>query len=516
MLEKTARPGTLPGRLSCLAGVIAGLMLAGCAVGPDFATPTPPPHADYRPGNDKSLQTRPIAAPDAGNAGVQQTLSQGRDLPADWWTLFHSPELDTMIREALAHSPTLAAAEAAVRQAQENYNAELGTLAVPTINAQGSAARQRQVQGSPPPKDFTVYSGGLTVSYSLDVFGGGRRELESLAAQMDYQRYQLEAARQTLIFNVVSTAVQEAATRVQVDATRATLAALTAQLGIVIKQHQLGAQPLTAVLQQQQQVAQINASLPALEKSQALYRNQLATYLGRYPNDPDLPQIDLDALRLPQNLPLSLPSELVRQRPDIQASEALLHQASAEVGVATANLYPQITLSGSYARQRTDMNGGSSYASLWNMGAGLVMPLIDGGALRAHRRAAVAAYDQAAAQYRQTVLSAFQNVANTLNTIQADAGTLDAEADQAEETRQLRDIAQKRHQLGAISYLTVLDAERAYQQARLNLASSQAARFADTAMLYMALGGGWWNRTDPTQAGGNLKMAAGNNDNNIR
>ncbi|MBV8046786.1 MAG: efflux transporter outer membrane subunit [Paludibacterium sp.] len=515
MQEKTARPGQYPGRLSCLTSLVVGVLLTGCAVGPDFKTPGAEPQAGYQSAAGKPVRVAQSGAPDAGNAGVPQTLTQGRDLPADWWTLFRSPELDAMIREALAHSPTLASAEAAVRQARESYNAEAGTLESPTINAEGNANRERQLQSSTP-NTFNVYSAGLTVSYTLDLFGGGRRDLEALAAQVDYQRYQLEAARQTLIFNVVNTAVLEASARTQVEATRAALAAQTAQLDIIGKQYRLGGQPLTAVLSQQQLVAQTSATLPTLEKAQSQYRNQLAVYLGRYPNDPDLPRIDLDALRLPQDLPLSLPSELVRQRPDIQASEALLHQASAKVGVATANLYPQITLSGSYARQRTDMAGGHNTVSLWNLGAGLVMPIIDGGTLRAERRGAIAAYDQAAAQYRQTVLSAFQNVADTLYTIQADAGQLNAQANQAEETRRLRDITRARFQLGAVSYVNVLDAERAYQQARVSLATSQATRFADTAMLYMALGGGWWNRAGHPEAGGSLNTASGNNDNNIQ
>ncbi|WP_215782213.1 efflux transporter outer membrane subunit [Paludibacterium sp. B53371] len=517
MQEKPARPGLMPGRLSCLTSLALSMLLLGCAVGPDFKSPTVSTPTGYLPGQAKTvLQVSGAKAPDAGQAGASQSVSSDKDLPAEWWSLFHSPELNAMISEALQHSPTLAAAQAAVRQAQENYNAEAGTLEFPTVNATGNASRQRQVQSTPPAKDFTVYSGGLSVSYTLDVFGGGRRELETLAAQVDYQRYQLEAARQTLIFNVVNTAVQAAALQVQLDASRAALATQLAQLEIIGKQNQLGAQPLTAVMSQQQLVAQSQAALPALEKSLAQTRNQLAFYLGRYPNDPDLPQVNLDTLRLPQALPLSLPSALVRQRPDIQASEALLHQASAQVGVATANLYPQITLSGSYTRQRTEMGGVNSYASLWNLGAGLVLPIVDGGALRAKRRAAVAAYDQAAAQYQQTVLGAFQNVANTLRTIEADAGTLDAQATLTAQSRQLRDIMQQRYRLGAVSYLNVLDAERSYQQARTNLATAQAARFSDSAMLYMALGGGWWNRTGQEQAGNSQKTAAAHNDNNIQ
>jgi NodT family efflux transporter outer membrane factor (OMF) lipoprotein len=249
------------------------------------------------------------------------------------------------------------------------------------------------------------------------------------------------------------------------------------------------------VLVQRTQVAQTRSTLPPLEKSLAQTRHQLSVYAGRLPGESGMPEFELDTLHLPSDLPLSLPSALVRQRPDIQASEALLHAASAQVGVATANLYPQITLSGSVgsaALQAGNLFGPGS--GLWSIAAGLLQPIFNGGALTARRRAAIAAYDQAAAQYQATVLTAFQNVADALRALDADAASLKAQAEAESLARESLELATRQYQLGAVSYLALLDAQRSHQQSRIGLVQAQAARFADTAALFQALGGGWWNR----------------------
>jgi NodT family efflux transporter outer membrane factor (OMF) lipoprotein len=271
----------------------------------------------------------------------------------------------------------------------------------------------------------------------------------------------------------------------------------------VEQQFRLGGVSLPDLLAQKAQLAQTRAVLPPLEKELSQTGHQLAVLTGRLPSEAKLPDFDLDGLKLPRELPVSLPSELVRQRPDIRAAEALLHAASAQVGVATANLYPQVTLSGSFGSVAT--KAGDLFASgmdVWSLGAGVLQPVFHGGELTARRRAAVAAYDAASAQYRETVLQAFQNVADVLRALDADALALKAQAEAEAAARDSRDITGKQFSLGAVSYLTLLDSERQYQQARIALVQVQAVRYADTAALFQALGGGWWNR----QTQGDAKM----------
>lgn len=482
-------------RMAVLA-VIAGAALTGCAVGPDFRTPEAPGATAYT-----ATAMPPETAASPGPGGAAQRLVPEEEIPAQWWTLFHSAALDQLVRQALADNPTLAAAQAALRQSQESLNALFGSALFPRVDANASVSRQKisgaafgqpEAQFSP----FTLYNASVSVSYALDLFGGARRELEALQSQVDFQRFQLEGAFLTLTSNVVTTAVKEASLRAQIRATLEIAAAQEKQLDLVERQFQLGGVARSDVLAQRVQLAQTRATLPPLEKELALTRHQLAVLAGRLPGEAAaLPEFDLDGLELPQQLPVSLPSSLVRQRPDIRASESLLHAASAQVGVATANLYPQLTLSGSYGSEAvkpgTLFSGGTA---VWNLGAGLLQPLFHGGELSAKRRAAVAAYDQAAAQYRATVLQAFQNVADVLRALDADARTLQAQADAEAAARDTLDLTQKQFQLGAVSYLSLLNAERQYQQTRISLVQAQAARFADTAALFQALGGGWWNR----------------------
>ena len=333
------------------------------------------------------------------------------------------------------------------------------------------------------------------MSYALDVFGGNRRTLEGLAAAIDYQQFQVQAVYLTLTSNLVTTAILEASLRAQLEATREVLALQTRQVDVVQAQFKAGAIARSSVLSQQTQAAQTRATIPALEKALAQARHQLSVYAGRLPSESGMPEFDLGSLHLPRELPVSLPSSLVRQRPDIRASEALLHQASAQIGVATANLYPQINLTaglGTGASKIGDLFGGGT--TLWSLAAGLAQPIFNGGALNAKKRAAVAAYDQALAQHRGAVLNAFQNVADVLRAIEADAQALSTQAEAAGLARESLDLATRQYRLGAISFLVLLDAQRTYQQTRISLVQAQAARYADTAALFQALGGGWWNR----------------------
>lgn len=470
------------------------LALGGCAVGPDFRSPAAP--ADITSYTPEALpkQTARAAGPD----GASQRFVSGQDIPAQWWSLFHSAALDQLIKNALEHSPSMAAAQAALREAQESYKAQSGSLLYPNVNGQLGAGRERVSavsSGVPGGSVFNLVNASVNVSYTFDVFGASRRALEGLQAAVDYQRYLGEASYLSLTANLVTTAIKEVSLRGQLAATREVLAAQQEQLAIIEKQFVLGAIPRTTLLAQRSQVALTLSALPALEKSLALTRHQLSVYAGKLPGEAGMAEFQLDSLQLPTDLPVSLPSALLRQRPDIRASESLLHAASAQVGVATANQYPQITLSGGFgsAANRTAELFGSG-AGLWSLAAGLTQPIFNGGALSAKRRAAIAAFDQAEAQYRATVLSAFQNVADCLRALDADAATLKAQAELEAVARETLDLSTRQYRLGAVSHLTLLDAQRSYQQAHVGLVQARAARYADTAALFQALGGGWWNR----------------------
>lgn len=473
-------------------GWALAVLLGGCAVGPDFHAPAPPDAASTSRYTPTPLAPETASAP--GSAGAAQRLQLGQDIPAQWWSLFQSEPLDQLIRSALAHSPNLAAAQAALRQNQETLRAQSGALESPNVALQLGAQRERAATDSSTRSDYNLFNASVNVGYTLDLFGGNRRALEGLAAAVDYQRFQVEAAYLALTANLVTTAIREASLRAQLQATREVLALQDKQLSVVQVQFNAGAVARSAVLTQRTQVTQTRATIPPLEKALAQTRHQLAVYAGQLPSEPNLPEFQLDALQLPQDLPVSLPSSLVRQRPDIRASEALLHEASAQIGVATAAQYPQVNLSASYGVGATAVGqlfkGGST---LWSLVAGLAQPLFNGGALSAKKRAAVAAYDQAQAQYQATVLGAFQNVADALRAIESDADALRAQAQAEALASEALALTNGQYKFGSVSYLQLLDAQRTYQQTRTSLVQAQAARYADTAALFQALGGGWWN-----------------------
>jgi NodT family efflux transporter outer membrane factor (OMF) lipoprotein len=486
-------------RLTGFHVTLVAATLAGCAVGPDYRRPAPPAVASY---TAEALPVGTTSAPGVG--GTEQRFVSGGEIPARWWELFRSQALDRWIREGLANSPTLGAAEATLRRAQEIRRARSGDL-LPSVDGSVSASRQKSSgasfgQPNLPINPFTLYDASVNVSYTLDLFGKTRRELEALQAQVDYQGFQLEGASLTLTSNIVTAAFQEASLRGQLQATRVILATQEELVALVEKQFELGGVAKTDVLAHRASLAQTRATLPPLEKRLAQTRHLLAVLAGRFPGDTaDLPEFDLKDFQLPEEIPVSLPSSLARQRPDIRSAEEVLHAASAAVGVATANLYPQVTLSGQYGTTATrigDLFGPGS--AVWGFGAGLLQPIFRGGALQANRRAEVAGFDQAAAQYRETVLQAFREVADVLRALEYDAMTLKAQSDAEAAARDTLDIATKQVRFGATSYLSLLDAQRQYHLARILLVQAQALRFADTAALYQALGGGWWNRDNPS------------------
>jgi NodT family efflux transporter outer membrane factor (OMF) lipoprotein len=472
------------------------LLLSACAVGPDFAVPPAPELSGYTPEGPKPASTASVDI--AG--GAAQKFAIGRDIPGEWWRVFHSRELDALIAEALAANPSLQSAQAALWQAKELLYAAEGKL-MPQLDANASAQRQQfspaEFGGSGPPFIFNLFQTTVNVSFTPDVFGGQRRTIEAQSALVDYQRFQLEATYLTLTSNVVTTAVQIASLRGQIDATIDIIKSQTDQLTVVRNQFDAGAASKTDVLTQQSEVATTQATLPPLQKQLEQQLHVLLALIGRFPNDPRKDHITLAGLRLPANLPVSLPSQLVEQRPDVRAAEAQLHQASAQIGVAIANRLPQFTLTGDYGTAATTVGAlFTPGALIWSAAASGTQPIFHGFTLLHQQRAAEAAFDQAGAQYRTTVLAAFQGVADVLRALQLDAATLKAQRAALRAASETFDLSRGQYKLGAINYLTLLNAQRSYQQALLAVVQAQAARYADTAALFQALGGGWWNRID--------------------
>lgn len=473
----------------------AFLLVAACAVGPDFKVPPAPADAGYTP------EVHPAATVGVDVAGgASQRFDAGRDIPGEWWRLFHSKELDGLITEALQANPSLQAAQAALWQAKENLYAQRGKL-LPSVDANGSATREQfspaEFGEAGSPFIFNLFEATVNVSYAPDVFGGQRRQVEAEAALAEYQRFELEATYLTLTANVVTAAVAEASLRGQIAATLDIIKVESDQLNVLRNQFTVGAATRTDVLTQQSELATTQATLPPLQKQLEQQHHVLLALTGRFPNNRRRGHLMLASLRLPTGLPLSLPSQLVEQRPDVRAAQAQLHQASAQIGVAIANRLPQFTLTGEYGSAASTVASlFSPSAMIWTAAASGTQPLFHGFTLLHQERAAKAAYDMAEAQYRNTVLGAFQNVADTLRALQLDAATLRAQDAALRAASATLDLARGQYRLGAIAYVTLLNSERSYAQARLAVVQAQATRFADTAALFQALGGGWWNRID--------------------
>lgn len=474
-----------------------GVLLVGCAVGPDFEAPESPQTTSY---TESTLPTKTVET--KGLGGEAQCFIEGKDIPADWWHLFHSKPLNELIERALKNSPNLQGAQAALQQAEQNLNVSVASL-FPFVSAQPYLERQRFSADifdltASPPVTFNLYNATVNVTYTLDVFGGIRRQIEASETQIDYQRFEVEATYLTLISNIVTTAIMEASLRGQIQATEELIALQEKGLHIIEKKFNLGGASQLEILAQKSQLDQVRATLPPLNKQLSATRHALAVLIGDLPSESCLPIFTLEDLILPTDLPVSLPSSLVQQRPDVKASEALLHSASAQIGIATANLLPQFNFTAGYGWLTNQAeNFFNPKHNVWNIIGTLVQPIFQGGALLAKKRGAVAAFEQAFAQYRQTVLQAFQNVADTLKALEFDALQLHAQSEAEKAAKDTLTLTQTQYKVGAVSYLNLLDAERQYQQAQIGRIQAQAARYADTAALFQALGGGWWNRKPP-------------------
>jgi NodT family efflux transporter outer membrane factor (OMF) lipoprotein len=483
-------------RLSAFA-LLAPLLASACVVGPNFKHPAPPAVASY-----SSKPLLPTAATSGVPGGESQRFVSGADIPADWWTVFRSRELNALIEEALAHNADLEAAQAALLVAHENTLAQRGAYA-PKITAGASITRVKDPSGTlaPVPSNnaflYTLITPELSVSYTPDVFGLTKRTVETAAAQEQASRYQMIAVDITLSSNVAAAVIQKASLEDQIEATHELIGIDRQMLSLLQFQHSKGYVGGPDIAAQEAQLGQLEATLPPLVKQSEQQDHLLAILTGRFPSQMPQLKFTLASLSLPSDLPLSLPSALVEQRPDVLQAEANMHAASAQIGVATANRLPNITLTanaGSNALAIGQLFGPGT--GFWNIGAALLAPIFEGGTLLHQQRGARAAYKQSAAQYRSTVLTAFQNVADTLSALEHDAETLRAAASAERAAKTSLDLSRLRYKDGYDSYLAVLTAEQSYQQARLSLVQAETARFADTAALFQALGGGWWHRPD--------------------
>jgi NodT family efflux transporter outer membrane factor (OMF) lipoprotein len=469
--------------------VILGGGVSAC-VGPNFQRPEKPAVDRY---TIDPLAAGTASAPGVG--GAAQRFLAGEDVPRNWWTLFGSDALNGLVTEALRANPDVASAQAALRQAVENTAAQRGSY-FPAVQGEFDSTRNKDAIGVLQPTLnsgtalYNLFTPQVTISYVPDLFGANRRAVESLAAQAEANRYQLDATYLTLTANVVTTAIQEAGLRAQIDGTQRVIALERESLAVLRRQLELGAVAEADVFAQEAAMAQLEGTLPPLQKQLHQTRDQLAILTGHLPAELGSVHVELDQLTLPSDLPIGIPSQLVDRRPDVRAAEAQLHSATAQLGVAIANLLPQLTITGSAGSTATLLGDlfkpGTGF---WSIGANASETLFQGGTLLHRKRAAEAALDQAGAEYKSAVLTAFQNVADALHALDADADALNAASRAEDAARRSLAVAHQQLALGSVPYLALISSEQTYDQAVVALVQARTNRFADTAALFQALGG---------------------------
>ncbi len=469
--------------------IVSVTLLSACALGPDFSPPHAPGPVTYT-----SAGQATTTAEAAGEGGSAQHFTT-ETAPVRWWESFQCGQLNALVDDALAHNPTVLEARARLREAQEDLTAQSRGTLYPALDAQLGVSRQKidpaafGFPGVPPAPPFTLYNAQVNVSYTLDLFGANRRMLEGVRSQSEYQAFEADAASMTLAANVVAAAIRQADLQTQIDFTEQLLETQSRQLAINEERFRVGGISLEDLQDRRAQLEQLRATLPALKAQRQQVDHQLAVYTGKPPSEAMIPGFRLQDLKLPTQLPVTLPSELVRRRPDVRASEAIWHEASANVGVATANLLPNITVSGYAGSERTDVSDLVDSFNVWSVGAKILQPIFHAGELRAKKRSAVAAYDAAAQAYEQTVLESLQQVADSLRILEADALALKARASASEQAAASYGIAQQRFAAGGISELSLLDAKRQDLQSELDRSRAEAQRFSDTVALLHAVAG---------------------------
>lgn len=487
------------GSRSAVRGIAAvlGMAVAGCTLGPDFEAPNPPSVARYTsPGETIA------PGPDATKVVPTQALAIGERVAANWWTLFRSSKLDLLVKQAIAGNLTLESAKARLAEAREAIAVASSAL-YPQIGLNANVAEEKESATTfglspntvPLPPSFNLFQVGPTASYTPDLFGQTHRRIEQQVALAEYQSNQLDAAYLTLTGNTVSQALRAAAVRSQLKALDDILAIDRQNVELVRKQRQTGTVPDSDVIVAESQLAADETLKPGIEQQLSVAKHALAVLIGRAPGNWSPPDFDLAAFTLPHRLPVSIPSQLVHQRPDIQAAEAQLHAASAQIGIATAQLYPSITLSAGISAN--SLNGGDLFnpgGLVWSVASGLTQPIFDGGMREAVRRAALAAFKESAADYQQTVLQAFGQVADILQALKHDTDLLVAQKHALSMASEAVRLQQINYGSGGSGIIGLLDAQRQYQQAQLGYVRAEAQRYQDTVQLLVAMGGGWWDQ----------------------
>lgn len=484
-------PLVLGGRGRALgAAALVALLLAGCQAGPDFVRPRPPTVGSYVSGTTPS-------AFDAGSGEAAQRVVEGQAIPAAWWQMFHSQSLDRTVRQALAGNPGVDAARATLAQAQQAVLQARGAD-YPQVDFAASAQRQQgpaSILGQQPGHSlplYNLYTVGPIASFSPDVFGANARRVEQQASLAQYRAFELAAAQLAVSGDVVTEAVSAASLRAQIDAVGEIIAGDNQNLALVQRKYTAGRTARSDVLIARSQLTNDRALLPPLRQQLAAAEDALAILAGRFPAQGAVPSFALSDFTLPADLPLSVPSALVRQRPDILAAEAQLHAASAALGVASAQLYPDITLSASLASAALTPGAlfGSS-GTVWSALGGITAPLFHGGALRAQKQQAIDALRASDAAYRQTVLQAFGQVADLLRALDHDARLVADEHEALDVAHASLELQRAGYAAGRTDVLHLLDAQRGDQQARMGYARALAQRDLDSAQLLVAMGGGW-------------------------
>ena len=471
------------------------VVLVGCAVGPDFHKPDLPKGMDYQ-----SAPRTATAGHGGTGAGVSQTFQTGVDIPGKWWEIFQNPSLNALVEQALANNQSLKAMQTGLKSAWEQRRIE-GAGLYPTLSASFNPTRNKTSRVySPVPNNntwlYNVHTAQLTVGYVPDLWGGTRRAIEAAGAQAEIQKFQLEATALTMISDLVNATIEEASIRAQIAATQDLIASQKSTLALITKRQKLGDASQQDMVSQLASVAQLEATLPGLNLQLAQTRDQMAVLVGVAPNSP-LPEFRLEQFTLPQTLPVSLPSDLLNQRPDVRAAQAQIQSASAQVGVAIANRLPNVQLSALPGQAVGTMSDffKPGYGN-WTIAATVMQPIFQGGSLLHAERQARDNLMQANETYKATVLSAIQDVADSLHALDFDADALQANQSAYDATAQSLKIAHAQLRLGDVSELMVLQAQQANAQARLALVQAQGARYSDSVALFQSLGGGWWNRND--------------------
>lgn len=491
--------------------IVSAAVLIGCKMGPNFRPPEAPKTTSY---TSKPLPTKTKQAP--SSKGKAQHFRYNQYISDSWWTVFHSQALNSLIQKGLQNNPSVEVSQASLRSAQANLLATVGPSLFPNVSTQFSGYHEHtnllaagiNLQQNPQEaaivtlqNPFNLYNASIGVSYSLDVFGGTRRQLEALHADIEHQYFELEATYLTLTANIVTSAITIASLRAQIKTTEELIDCQQKWLKVTKNNFKLGHTSRLEVLTRENRLNETQASLPPLKDNLAKKTNALSVLIGTLPSESHIPNLQLEGIHLPTQLPVSLPSLFVRQRPDIRSAESLLHKASAEIGVATANIFPKFVLAANYGWNGTLITQLFSPANvIWNYGGQVAQTLFQGGALIAKRKVAIANFEFAAAQYRKTVLESLQNVADVLRALEFDAELLAVQANTEKNAKISFNLMKIQHNVGKVDYATLLSAQEKYLLAHLDVIQAEARRLTDTAALFQSLGGGWWNRNDSSSS----------------